>query len=356
MGSNGIKRKYRSARQPVLTYLLAALFVSFGSAGDVDAQTTTAKFGSEPAAGQSSKLRPEVEMIFSAGYRRDDLDWNIAGDTSGNNPNVLSELTWDDLESYQVKFQGRLVIPNIIALRGSADYGWIFDGENQDSDYAGNNRTLEFSRSNNSGDDEDVWDVSLAVGYPFRWGKSVISTITPLAGYSHHEQNLKMTDGYQTLSVPVVTTTFIIIPPPVGPFPGLDSSYDTKWKGPWLGIDLNFRAAEIRSFTDRFETYFSYEYHWADYHAEANWNLRTDLDHPKSFEHDADGTGWIISAGFNFMLQRNIGLNFNFDYQNWSTDDGTDKVFFADGTTAKTRLNEVNWSSYALGMGLTVRF
>ena len=285
----------------------------------------------------------EADFTFSAGYRVDNLDWNIAGDSSGNNPNILSELTWDDLESYQVKVQGDLIWPNIIALRGLADYGWIFDGDNQDSDYWGDNRTWEWSRSNNKSDDGDVWDVSLAVGYPFRTGRDVISTITPLVGYSHHEQNLKMTDGYQTI-------------PALGPFPNLDSSYETEWQGPWIGIDLNFKAAEIKTFAHRFETFFSYEYHWADYEAEANWNLRDDFQHPKSFTHDADGNGWIIRTGFNFVLQRNIALNFSYDYQDWSTDSGTDKIFFTDGTTAKTRLNEVNWTSYSLGLGLSVRF
>jgi len=341
--STGKKNKNRIALKPAWGYLLAALFVIIGTAVNVQAGNTTIKVGSEPAVVQASKFKPEVDMVFDAGYRRDDLNWNIAGDSSGNNPNVLSELTWNDLESYQVKFQGRLVLPNIVALRGAADYGWIYDGDNQDSDYAGNNRTLEFSRSNNNADDGDVWDVSLAIGYPFRTGKTITATFTPLAGYSHHEQNLTATDGYQTI-------------PPLGSFPGLDSSYDTEWEGPWIGIDMCFRAAGLRNFVERFETYFSYEYHWADYHAEANWNLRDDLQHPKSFEHDADGTGWIIGAGFNFMLQRNIALNFNFDYQNWSTDEGTDKVYFSDGTTTKTQLNEVNWTSYAFSLGLAVKF
>jgi len=49
-------------------------------------------------------------------------------------------------------------------------------------------------------------------------------------------------------------------------------------------------------------------------------------------------------------------LNFSYDYQSWSTDDGTDKVYFSDGTSAKTQLNEVTWTSYALGMGVLVRF
>ena len=285
----------------------------------------------------------ETELIITGGYRRDDLDWNIAGNTGGNHPNILSELTWDDVESYQIKFQGNLIWPKIIALRGSANYSWIFKGENQDSDYAGDNRTFEFSRSDNNTDDGNLWDASLAVGYPFRFGRTVVGTIIPLVGYSHHEQQLVLTDGYQTI-------------PDTGPFPGLDSSYDTQWKGPWVGCDLRFRAAEIKALAHRIETYFTYEFHWADYEAKADWNLREDFAHPKSFRHDADGNGFVIAAGFNFVLNQRWALNVNFDYQDWSTDNGTSKVFLANGTTAKTRLNEVNWTSYALMTGLSLRF
>lgn len=341
--SKGTKGKYRSACRFALAHLIVVGICTIGSMGNVYGANAAVPGGSEPAVVQTSKFRPEVQMVFDAGYRRDDLDWNIAGDSSGHNPNVLSELTWDDLESWQVKFMGSMIIPNIVALRGYADYGWIFDGDNQDSDYLGDNKTYEFSRSNNKSDDGDVWDASLAVGYPFRWNQAVIATFIPLVGYSKHEQNLKITDGYQTI-------------PPLGSFPGLNSSYDTEWKGPFLGIDMRFKAGIPSNFAERFETYFTYEYHWADYHAKANWNLRDDLRHPKSFEHEADGTGWIIGGGVNFILQRHIALNFDINYQNWRATDGTDKVYFADGTTAKTRLNEVNWSTYAIGLGLQVSF
>jgi hypothetical protein len=125
---------------------------------------------------------------------------------------------------------------------------------------------------------------------------------------------------------------------------------------PWIGIDLRFKAREIKTFAHRFETYFTYEYHWADFDAEADWNLRDDFAHPKSFKHDTDGNGYVIGAGFNFVLHQHWALNFNFDYQDWSTDDGTIKFFLADGTTHKQQLNEVNWTSYALSLGLSVRF
>ena len=300
-------------------------------------------------ANKATRLAPETEFIVTGGYRVDDLDWNIAGDISGQNPNIISELTWDDLESYQLKFQGGLIWPNLIALKGSFAYGWLFDGKNQDSDYWGDNRTFEFSRSNNTTDDDQVWDASLAVGYPFRFGRTVIGTVTPLVGYSHHEQQLNISNGFQTIATPGLT-------PPVGPFEGLDSSYETKWRGPWIGIDMHFRAAEIKSFAHRIETYVTYEYHWADFEADANWNLVDIYAHPKSFKHDTNGNGYVISAGINCMLTQHWALNLNFDYQEWSTDSGTIKFYLADGTTHKQQLNEVNWTAYAVMMGLSLRF
>ena len=42
--------------------------------------------GYPPAANVTTIIGRKLEtgLIFSAGYRRDDLDWNIAGDSSGN--------------------------------------------------------------------------------------------------------------------------------------------------------------------------------------------------------------------------------------------------------------------------------
>ena len=154
---------------------------------------------------------------------------------------------------------------------------------------------------------------------------------------------MNLTDGYQTI-------------PDSGPFPGLDSSYETAWQGPWIGIDLRVKTRDTSSFTRRFETSLTFEYHWADYCAQADWNLREDLSHPKSFEHHADGNGWRIGAGFSWLLHHVWALNFSYDFQDWSTDSGYDNVLFADGGSAKTRLNGVSWTSHALSLGVSLRF
>jgi hypothetical protein len=297
----------------------------------------------------------QVQLELSNAYRQDDLDWNIAGNLNGSDPNVLSELSWDDLKIYQLQFQLKALMSKIFYFRGSLAYGWIFDGDVQDSDYSGDNRTLEWSRSNSDADDGDVVDASAGIGYPFSFGRKVEVGIRPLVGYSYHEQNLKMTNGEQTLSVPALAPPGIS-PPPLGPIPGLDSSYEAKWKGPWVGLELNLRAREPASWIERLEGDFGFEYHWANYDAQADWNLRSDLAHGKSFEQDADGDGVVFAAGLKFFFNPNWAVSCDFSYQNWQTDQGTDKVNFANGNSEATRLNEVNWTSLTAGLGIVFRF
>ena len=140
---------------------------------DVGAAIWTKKKIINETVTSEAKIQKQEDSIIaskfelSAGYRVGDLDWNIAGDTAGENPNILSELTWSDLEIYQVKLRNVTIMHKILYFRGSLAYGWITGGENQDSDFNGDNRTLEYSRSNNSGDDGNVLDASLGIGYPF---------------------------------------------------------------------------------------------------------------------------------------------------------------------------------------------
>ncbi|HIJ54753.1 MAG TPA: TonB-dependent receptor [Deltaproteobacteria bacterium] len=279
-------------------------------------------------------------FTLGSGYRSDNLDWNIAGDISGNNPNVLSELNWEDLGIFQVKLDNVTIFRGIY-FRGAVAYGWIITGDVQDSDYLGDNRTLEFSRSNNNADDGNTFDATVGIGYQFSFGSNFLS-LAPMVGYSRHEQNLTLTGGNQTI-------------PPAGPFAGLNSTYEAEWTGPWVGADLVFQMPYEKKYFEKFSFRVSFEYHWADYNAEADWNLRTDFTHPKSFEHDADGSGWIVSADWNIFFTSQLGFKMSVNYQSWDTDPGNDRTFFSDGTAAETRLNDVNWDSFAIMLGIVYR-
>ncbi|AFI84378.1 TonB-dependent receptor [Methylophaga nitratireducenticrescens] len=282
----------------------------------------------------------KADIYFKAGYRRDELRWSIAG--PGGQPNILSELTWKDIEIATVNLGATLYTKENWLVNLDFLYGEIYDGKNQDSDYFGNNRTREFSRSNNGADEGSVMDLSVGFGKRFEWVLNERARTRyewrPMAGLYYYSQDLKIVDGFQTI-------------PALGPFPGLDSSYDATWYGPWIGMENLF----IKQ--DAFELGLNFKYHYAFYDATAQWNLRSDFAQPESFTHEAEGDGFVTELTGAWHLSPRLALTVDVRYQKWLADrNGEDKVYFANGNTAKLKFNEAEWESFGINLGLNYDF
>lgn len=305
------------------------------------------------SSGQTMAVSPQSEISLGLGYRLDSLDWSISGvgNTAGSEPNILSELEWRDMDILELK--GEMVGTNGqgVYFRGLANYGWAFDGENQDSDYSGDNRTLEFSRSINDVDGSQVLDLSAGLGFTFYANASEQLRIIPLLGYSYHRQKLRMLNGNQVLwdtANAIIYNPSLSSGPALGPFAGLDSSYSALWHGPWLGVDVVLDMRESGSAFVRMEA------HKATYFAQANWNLRSDFAHPVSFEHSANATGVVLELGWHNQPSRHHWVwGVTASLQSWSTAAGTDRVYFSNGSAATAKLNEVNWVSKSLNISLS---
>jgi len=288
------------------------------------------------------------------GQRQDQLDWNIAGHLGGTNPNILSELQWDDIASRELSAGLELAwsLPrNIeVVLLGDAAYGWIYSGRNQDSDYAGDNRTIEWSRSVNDAGDGQLLDLRGGGGVRFHLGRKW--TLTPMIGYAYHEQDLVMRDGLQTVVIIPAPAPYPD-PFPVGTsFPDLNSSYNSWWFGPWVGGQASYEINEHLTADVDVRMY------RINFQAEADWNLRSDLQHPVSFEHEADGSGMAINIGFDYRLNRHWSSGLQYDFIAMQADDGLDFIYVRSPTpgVGVTRLNEVNWGAWSLLLALRYSF
>lgn len=333
---------------PVGSYAEATLllpgqvFIAQASSNDGDDPDGAEDLPPGPLAYEKTGSQAVIQLYAGFNYRTDELNWNIAGQPNGTSPNILSELTWEDLGIYEVSLGFSSFVKKRVYFRGYMNYGRIMSGENQDSDYYADDRQDEFSRSNNSADDGNTIDVSLGAGLMLPIIKDVI-TVMPLVGLSYHGQNLTITDGFQTI-------------PATGAFPDLDSTYEAQWMGPWIGLEMQMDMVTGWRVVPRIVPFVGVEYHWAVYNAEADWNLREDFDHPKSFEHEAEANGIRFMVGLSTFLTEKWSLGIEYTQQQWSVEDGTDRVFFSDGTYAETRLNEVNWNSQAMGLAISYQF
>ena len=289
---------------------------------------------------QRFAVRESVESPFeyslSAGYRRDNMSWSIAY----GGIDVASEVSWKKTVIAQLRAAAKLNLGSDWLLRGIYTTGAVKSGRNQDSDYAGSNRTQEFSRSDNKTGGA-VRDVSIGLGRNIRLfdlESGGAMYVAPLAGLSIHQQSLTMYDGIQT------------IPVNGGAITGLHNSYDTQWKGSWLGMDalLGLGGNILLNST--------VEYHWVDYSAEANWNLRSDFAHPVSFRHVAKGRGVLVSVGGSYRFSRNFLMKTALEQQKWNTYTGYDQTNFSYGATNYYTLNPVSWNSTAFSLVAVYQF
>ena len=287
----------------------------------------------------------ESALRLDAGYRVGDFDWSIAGDPS-EGPDVLSELSYNDLQIFQLRVEGDVTLTGRWVARLGVSFGEILNGESRDSDYGGDGRTLEWSRSIAETDGDELIDVVVGLGYEFWPGEKQVVRVVPLVGVSYSEQNLRSTNGQQTLSDGEIAALFEIGVPPLGSFEGLDSTYQTDWLGPWIGVEAELPRGNRWGLSGRAA------YHWADYEAEADWNLREDFEHPRSFKHEADGTGIVANAAGYFKPSGTYRLYLRVDYEDWSTDAGIHQTYFSDGRRPVTRFNGANWESWTISFGV----
>lgn len=328
-------------RSLCMTALLVLIFLGAGG-------------GNAAAAGPIGLAGTEIGL--TSGYRSDRLDWNISGDMDGRNPTILSELTWEDLETWQARTTLDVQLDRVLGWRGNSlfrgefAYGMILDGDVRDSDYAADRRSDEWSRSLSHSDNGYVLDLTGSWGPQLSLPLWPQLTLVPRVGYGFSILGLTMKGGEQVVSRPELTPGLFSPPPARGPIPGLDSSYTAYWFGPFIGMSLDYRL------TQRMSLSLGLEYHYFEYFAEADWNLRSEFAHPTSFEHEADGTGVVWSLTGDYALSSRWQLTFSGTYRNWRTGHGTDRTFFADGRRGLSRLNQVSWTSYDMNCGVRWRF
>jgi hypothetical protein len=258
-------------------------------------------------------------IVYGFGDRQTNVDWNIAGNLVGTNPNIISELTWKKIKSHQFLI-GNIWQDGDYFLKLFGEYGHIYDGKNQDSDYNLNNRKDEFSRSVNESGKGYMLDTEVNYGKNYTLlGKLKLS---PMLGYSFHRQHLKIYDGTMIIGSANLT--------------GLDSLYQASWSGPQLGLSLNYKK-------NRSVFAFNYTLQDINFNGYTDWNLRADLKHPKSMTQKGHGSGAKMSASYERAVSNFSSLSLIGNYYKYSAS-GTHTFHLASSDSSQ-KLNQVNWKS-----------
>ncbi len=290
--------------------------------------------------GDSHPWPPALSAKGGVGYRQDKFNWSIAG--PHGDPNILSELEWEDLEMVQAYGEFRYVSCTNYVIKIEGDVGHIYSGHNTDSDYHKHDRKDLFSRSENKAGKGFVYDAQAAVGYQYRSTCSRF-VAAPLIGWSFHEQSLHLFDGISAFEA--------AHPGTIRPLVALDSTYRARWSGPWIGGDFTARVESCAY------VFGGIECHLARYHGLGNWNLRPEI---RSFIQRANGYGFIARLGGNWDIWDNWSLGVLGEYRRFCTRKGSDHLNViaenGDLVSLRSRLNLAKWEAAMVSAFVSWRY
>jgi len=304
----------------------------------------------KPSAPMLDDERSDLRVGVSTGYRIDHFEWSIGPAIDSPPEDVLSELTWSNVQRYQAQVDADYTASSGpvkgLHIAASGYKSLAFDGKNQDSDYLGSDHTFEFSRSNNSADNGYSQGVSGSIGYAFDYGddkEEGARRIIALIGYARSQQKFVMKDGNQTVSAYGNTT-------PLGEFAGLHSAYAADWYLPYIGGQWNVINGEHRL------SLRGLIYAWGQYRGFGSWNLRNDLAYPKSFSHSANANGYSLSLDYGWMFYPSLELTLSAGLQQLYAERGKDVTHFSDGTSSVTKFQNADYTTQNYSVGLAYSF
>ncbi|WP_158286525.1 omptin family outer membrane protease [Chitinophaga sp. S165] len=275
---------------------------------------------------------PVMEVALSGGYQTADLRWSIAGNGSGQSPNILSEVKWHALSGPSLDARGRFNVTNRLFITGEVSKCFIKAGNATDTDYADDDRGLPTYSAQLDADEGRLSAVRFYGGYNFLQRAGL--RITVFVGYAENREFLFLLNHAQYI-------------------PGernLRCTYNTSWKGISGGLSGRYRATSWLELTGELQ------YSQMNYKATADWNLIDAFQHPVSFKQEARGFDLKMSVTCAFRLRSYLSLFTSGTYSRAETGTGTDELFLESGAVQTTQFNGAFTHAKKIAIGALVQF
>lgn len=263
-------------------------------------------------------------------YSQTNLKWSIAGNKEGKNPNVLSELEWEQLKGPQFGLDLKYGITNRLVAKLDFSVMDITSGHVTDTDYTQDDRQGIFYQEFFNGNKGTDLSLTAAIGYTLCNTSSF--SISPFLGYDFRKQNV-----------------FLLGQDGVVAQQSLKSSYQNHWQGVVLGTEVGLKIQRLN-----FNLNLSASL--LDYTAKANWNLIEEFAKPVSFKHESNAFSLRGQLKVIYALNKKLGITLHFGSIYAKALTGTDEAYYISRPTVQTQLNEVKSLNYSAGAGFSYYF
>ncbi len=276
--------------------------------------------------------RDSVELGADAYVTRGESSWEIifAQDLFGEGRSILE---WEDLDAELYGLHGVVRFGRLISVAAAYAEGDIEGGRNTDTDTISDaflglqDFVFSESKADTDGDLESLqgdvrFHLDAIEGFAGWPGQLYV-----LVGYQTYDENLRDRNGVQTVVNEEAVNE---------PFDGLENTFDFSWSAVRLGVGGTFELTETLAVRAQAAALLNVEYEGEGY-----WNLRDDFrDTPPSFIQEGDsGSGADLRASLAWRALPHLLLEAGVWYVSWQVDEGFDRTFFDDGTSAESILD-----------------
>jgi len=270
-------------------------------------------------------VESRLQVSLFSGYQTNDLNWSIAGNQNGQNPNILSELKWKKVGGITAGSNVRYKVWKHIYATGTYEHSFTTSGTVNDMDYSGDNRTNPIYNGNYNSDKGFTDQRYAGAAYLLYINRTI--RLMPGLGYGISRQSLYIIDHS-------------------GLLPDLNSSYFTKWKEPYVSLTSSVQL------NNRLSAIIYIQYDQLNYSAEGNWNLINEFQHPVSYRHSALGYGLhaLAKLSFKIMPFTAIAIGGGFIYR--EVGKGIDRLYLTSNQVDQTQLNSFSNKVSAATVGI----
>jgi hypothetical protein len=274
---------------------------------------------------------PLFEFSLSSGYQVTDLQWSIAGNLSGQSPNVLSEVKWRKLAGPVINGSLKFRVFRNLFIRGDLYSAGIKRGLVTDSDYGLDNRNGRTYYAELDADEGSLRGGSLQAGYGFFSHRRLSVAVS--AGYRQNRENLHLLDHANEIAGEK----------------NLRSVYETQWHGAIAAVNIRYRLLTHLLLTDEVT------YGQMQYRAVADWNLIDAFQHPVSFRQKAQGYELQNALSCAYEVKPLLSVFLTATAARSETGNGIDNLYLESGTIQSTRFNGVSKNLKSVRLGLFFR-
>ncbi|KGE15183.1 hypothetical protein [Sphingobacterium deserti] len=268
-----------------------------------------------------------TQINIASSISKHNFSWSIAGNAEGRNPNVLSELKYQDIISLGFKVNGKYAILPRTSVILSIENAQTISGSGTDIDYLEDNRTsptyvLDFNSSKGGMQ-------QLQAGLAYTLYRHPLFALDVSASYLNTSQSFSMTS-------PSVEN--------------LDTWYTTRQQGVQFGSSLHANLGKKTLATAVLS------YSLLDYTGIGNWNLIPTFEQPISFIQESNGAHYGASLGVIRQISSLLSLSIAGGYVKQQVNTGLDRTFLRNGIRQVTRFNGARNSFWQITTGICSSF